>query len=584
LNEDKVITEYKLFYIGLRALTTEGFVPSTSNSTREALVSENISKFFNLLEQFHDEQEMAQLQSEIADKEQQVIQLAAERAQLAEKENEVVQVKAKKEELKRLLTLRDDQIRQMAEEKKRNYQFWLVANDSFGWRVITKCRSLEEKLMPKGTFRRAIYDLCWKSLKAIAFRGWSSFIKEAKNKLNEFRSSSGAIKGSSRTTFNEEKFLNDIDITRPEGDRCILVIDRFVPTNDKDSGSMRMYSILRILKEIGYNVTLFPDVFNKKKAQPYLSELQGLGIYVLDKKVNFEKYLVKMGHIFTFVIISRPEIAFKYTPSIRAYAINSSIIYDTVDLHWLRMERAASVTGKVELSNEAKHYKSMEIYNAICSDTVFTVTNNEKELLLKEIPELKIEVIPNVHDVVKVAGTFRERKNIMFIGGFLHQPNEDAVFYFIREILPIVKEKIKDLKFLIIGSDPPKSFQKLNSKDIVVTGYVKDVAPYFTKCRVFVSPLRYGAGIKGKIGQSMSYGLPVVTTKIGAEGMELLNGENALIADEPEEFAEAIIRLYTDESLWNKISLKSIEHIERNYSKEIIGKKIAAILQPLKPT
>jgi len=99
--------------------------------------------------------------------------------------------------------------------------------------------------------------------------------------------------------------------------------------------------------------------------------------------------------------------------------------------------------------------------------------------------------------------------------------------------------------------------------------------PYFERCRVFVSPLRYGAGMKGKIGQSMAFGLPVVTTAVGAEGIGLVDGENALISDDPRTFAEAVIRLYTDELLWAKISEESLKHIEKNFSREAAYRKIA---------
>ena len=191
---------------------------------------------------------------------------------------------------------------------------------------------------------------------------------------------------------------------------------------------------------------------------------------------------------------------------------------------------------------------------------------------------MHVEVVPNIHEVVKEVKPFRERKNIMFIGSFLHQPNEDAVQFFVRDIFPFIKKRIPDMKFFVVGSDPLDSILKLDSDTIKVTGYVKDVAPFFEACRVFVAPLRYGAGMKGKIGQSMAYGLPVVTTMIGAEGIGLVNNQNALITDEPDKFADAVLRLYEDEELWNKISRDSIGHIEKNYSQETISKEMAEIL------
>jgi glycosyltransferase involved in cell wall biosynthesis len=382
-------------------------------------------------------------------------------------------------------------------------------------------------------------------------------------------------------TFQTGELFGDIEsIKCPKEKNHVLVVDRFVPLHDKDSGSMRMYSFLRILVELGYKVTFLPD--DLQRTEPYTSELQAMGIEVLHGKIDIEKYLSKMGPIFSFVILSRPEQVFKYIPLIRAYALNSIILYDTIDLHWMRFERAASTTGKEEFSKKAREFKSIELLSASSSDVVLTITNDEKEILLKEDPGLKIEVIPNIHEVLEVYEPFQKRKDLMFIGGFLHQPNEDAVFYFVQEIFPLIKEKIKDIKFYVVGSDPSSDILRLNSDDIVVTGYKKDVLPYFKHSRIFVSPLRYGAGMKGKIGQSMAYGLPVVTTTTGAEGIGLVDGESALIADGTQAFADAVLRLYTDEMLWNKISRESVEHIKRNYSKEVMREKIKRIFEDLK--
>jgi glycosyltransferase involved in cell wall biosynthesis len=185
--------------------------------------------------------------------------------------------------------------------------------------------------------------------------------------------------------------------------------------------------------------------------------------------------------------------------------------------------------------------------------------------------------MPNIHEVIKEIPPFDARKDLMFIGGFLHQPNEDGVFFFVREIFPIIRERIPDVRFFVVGSDPSKELLKLDSHDVKVTGYVKDVIPFFNNCRVFVSPLRYGAGMKGKIGQSMGYGLPVVTTTIGAEGIGMVEGETALIADGPEDFANAVVRLYTDADLWSRMSSASLRHIEENYSREVLSKRISLL-------
>ncbi|MBI5099766.1 MAG: glycosyltransferase [Nitrospirae bacterium] len=363
---------------------------------------------------------------------------------------------------------------------------------------------------------------------------------------------------------------------RPK-DISILVIDRDLPRYDMDSGGLRMYSILKILRNLGYSVTFLPD--DLKAVEPCRTEFQNFGIKVLCGDIDVEKYLADNGPSLTHVVMSRPEQAYKFISLVRAYAINSTVIYDTVDLHWLRFERASTFSDSNEMLDKAAHYKKLELLCASCADIVLTVTEDDKKFLLIEDPRLRTEVLPNIHETVKNVTPFRKRKNLMFIGGFYHRPNVDAMLFFVREILPIIKQEIPDTKLFIVGSNPPKEILELKSGDVEVTGYVRDVSPYFENCRVFVSPLRYGAGMKGKIGHSMGYGLPVVTTTIGAEGIGLTNFRNALISDEPKEFAEFAIRLYKDKELWNRISRNSILHIKENYSPIVIENIVSRIFE-----
>jgi len=471
---------------------------------------------------------------------------------------------------------------------------------SRGWKIISGYYKMRDKALPPDSKRRLFYDL----LLLAGERPGQFLTGVNKNNIKRFFEQYGildsdAIKSkvirktslsrpaglihenAMRDMVFEPKIFHSPEHVAPPKERNrVLVIDRFVPTYDKDSGSLRMFSFLRILSDLGYKVTFLPDDLQKR--EPYTGEMEKTGIEVLSGPLDVQKYLEETGYVFSFVILSRPEQTFKYLPLIRAYAINSVIAYDTVDLHWLRFERAAAVSGDKELLEKAKYHKSLELFNALCSDVVFTVTRDEKEFLLAEHPELNVEVMPNIHDVFEKVKNFKDRKDIMFIGSFLHQPNEDAVLFFVKEVFPLIKKKIPDMRFFVVGSDPLESILRLDSDTIKVTGYVKDVEPYFENCRVFVAPLRYGAGMKGKIGQSMAYGLPVVTTTIGAEGIGLKNEINALISDEPEEFADSVIRLYSNEELWNGISLNAVEHIESNYSKEAVSRKIAELFASLK--
>ena len=188
-------------------------------------------------------------------------------------------------------------------------------------------------------------------------------------------------------------------------------------------------------------------------------------------------------------------------------------------------------------------------------------------------------VLPNIHEIFPPKTPFAQRRGLLFIGGFWHKPNEDAVIYFVKDILPKVIKKIPDLIFHIVGSNMPESVKTLRSANVDPLGFVPDVAPYFESCRVFVAPLRFGAGMKGKVGQSMSYGLPIVTTQIGAEGMAVRHEKHLLVADDQEDFADCVVRLYGDEALWQRLSAEALAHLEANYSLAVAQKQPEQILR-----
>jgi len=470
-----------------------------------------------------------------------------------------------------------------------------------GWKLVSNYYNMRDRILPPSSKRRLLYDLFLiagenpkQFLTGLNKHNIKRFLEQYKvldpaiikgkviRKTSTHTQSDKTLEQMINVVLDDKIFGSSETILPQHEENSVLVIDRFIPTHDKDSGSLRMYLLLKILSSLGYRVTFLPD--DLQRSEPYAGDLERMGIEVLSGRLDIQKYLEERGSVFSFVIISRPEQTYKYLPLIRAYALNSLIAYDTVDLHWVRFARAAAINGDRELKERAEQYKNMELFNASCSDVVFTVTEEEKKLLLEEVPELHVEVVPNIHQVYPRVKPFHERKDIMFIGSFLHQPNEDAVQFFVREIFPLIKKRVPDMRFFVVGSDPLESILKLDSDAIKVTGYVRDVSPYFENCRVFVAPLRYGAGMKGKIGQSMAFGLPVVTTMIGAEGIGLANNQNALIADNPAEFAESVMRLYSDEELWYRISRDSLEHIERNYSQSAVSKKMAELFLSLRHT
>jgi len=345
----------------------------------------------------------------------------------------------------------------------------------------------------------------------------------------------------------------------------ILYIDHYVPEPDKDSGSLRTFNMLGILSHMKNKVTLWPD--NQKLTQPYVTELQQKGIEVIHDRNNFDRFLDERKNVYDVAILTRPYIAVKYIDKIKSKNPNCKIIYDTMDLHYLRLERQAAILEKNQ-ATQAVMMKKLEFSLMKKSDITILTSPEEYEILKKEKDFSAFAILPNIHgESEKKVEPFEKRNDIMFIGGFLHDPNIDAAKYFVSEIWPKIKQKIPKVKLFIIGSNPTPEIKKLSSDDIQVTGFVKNLQPYYDKCKLMVAPLRYGAGIKGKITQSLTKGLPLITTSIGAEGIDLVDGKHCMLSEDPIEFAEKTVQVYNDEKLWSMLSKNGME-IAQEYSAE----------------
>ena len=163
---------------------------------------------------------------------------------------------------------------------------------------------------------------------------------------------------------------------------------------------------------------------------------------------------------------------------------------------------------------------------------------------------------------------FLQRKDIVFVGGFRHPPNGDGVRWFVESVMPLLRQRLPDVVLHCIGSDPTAEILALQQPGVVVHGYVADLEPAMQGMRIAVAPLRFGAGVKGKINLSMAHGQPVVATSIAIEGMHLANGEDVLVADDAAAFAAALLRLYQDEVLWNRLSANGLTNVSRHFSIE----------------
>ena len=338
-----------------------------------------------------------------------------------------------------------------------------------------------------------------------------------------------------------------------------------------------MFQILKILHALGHRVTFIPD--NLANISPYAGELQKRGIEVVYhpyiKKVR--DYLTAHGSRFDAVVLSRCDFARKHIADVRMHAPQSRIIFDTVDLHFLRENRGAELTNDPELRQKAQEKQQIEYDLMNQVDETWVVSNAEHQMLKEKWADKSIEVVSNIVDVPGSATPFSLRRDFLFIGGFQHPPNIDAVLFFMEKIYPLVRERLSDAKFYIIGDKAPPEVVALATENVIVTGLQRDVRPFFDSVKLSVAPLRWGAGVKGKINQSMGFGVPVVATSLAVEGMEVIDHKDILVADEPEDFTRALIELYDSDELWEKLSLNGIKKTKALYSTAAARKKLKAL-------
>ena len=346
----------------------------------------------------------------------------------------------------------------------------------------------------------------------------------------------------------------------------VLVVDAVMLQPDRDSGSLRMFNLLQILRRLGCKVTFMP--YNLDALGGYGDALRRRGVELLHRPWVSDPgaYIDAHAGEYDLIILSRPDVAGPLLARARRAAPNARIVYDTVDLHHVRQRREALLTGDPALMEQAELRRDEELGLARAADCTWVVSEIERRLLDEALPDSKIRVVSNIHDVPGCAAPFAARRDVMFVGGFNHPPNSDAVLWLVRDILPLVHARLPDLRCYVVGNAPPEAVRALASYHVIVTGFVPDLATYLAGCTLSVAPLRYGAGVKGKINMSLAHGLPVVATPLAVEGMHLVDGEDVLVAGDAAAFADAVVRLCGDEPLWNELSRRGVAHTERHFS------------------
>lgn len=352
----------------------------------------------------------------------------------------------------------------------------------------------------------------------------------------------------------------DVDAAKDRmAQRRVLVLEHCTPTPDQDAGSVSVFNILLLLRNMGYQVTFIPED-NFLYMSDYTTLLQRVGIEVLyhPYQNSVEQHLIESGSRYDLAFLFRPAVVQKHLQAVRKYAPQAKVLFYTHDLHYLRMLREAALQNNSDKKTAALEMQQIELAAMRAVDASILVSPAELEVLRTDLPDQKLHVLPLILDIPGTDIPFSQRNDIVFVGGFQHPPNIDAVQHFVAEVMPRLRPLLPGIRFFVVGSKPTAEIHALAGDDVIISGFIPDLTSYLNRMRVAVAPLRYGAGVKGKIGTAMAAGLPTVATELGAEGMGLTDGENIFVADDPQLYAEVIARLYKDESLWNHVSRSGI--------------------------
>ncbi len=363
------------------------------------------------------------------------------------------------------------------------------------------------------------------------------------------------------------------------GQRQVLIIDEAVPRPDRDSASLRQFNLIRMLLAGGAHVVFLPTRGEHGGAATQALQALGVEVWHAPWLQGVGPWLRTHGPRFQVAMLVRHHVANECLPLLRRHAPQARTVFDTVDLHYLRERRGAELSGDPRLARGAERTRASELAVMAATDVTLLVSAAEKQQLAVDAPSVRVELLSNLHEVAGQGLDWAQRQGLVFVGGFNHPPNLDAMQWFIGEVFPLIRQRLPEIRFHCIGADVPDSLRALAATQpgVQVHGYVPDVVPWMAGGRVAVAPLRFGAGVKGKINLSMAHGQPVVATHCAAEGMHLHDGEDVLVADDARAFADAVVRLHDDEALWRRLSGNGLDNIARHFSMDAAREVVALV-------
>jgi len=415
--------------------------------------------------------------------------------------------------------------------------------------------------------------------------GWAPFVRRAWSAYQRHGwhyVKSKAVELSRFSAPPAMRAVHQADQTRMRDDKSmrLLYLDWAIPKPDQDAASVTAALLLQIFDSIGYKVTFVPCGLKYEKG--YYEDLiaANIDVVVYPAIQSPKDWLQANAAKYDVCVMARGPVVWPYLETIKACAPNLRLIFNTVDLHYLRELRQAELENDESARLAALRLRDQELELIDKCDLTILLSNDELYTVREHRPEAPLTVLPVVFkDIPGATQGYDQRRDILFIGSFPHKPNIDAVVYFAESVFPIIKRQIPGILFKVIGANPPEEIQRLSTiPGIEILGFVKNLEPVFADIRLTVAPLRYGAGIKGKIGTSLCYGVPCVATPMAVEGMGLTAGLNVLVGESPEAFASAVCDAYQNAGLWQNLSTAGYKFAVENYSVDVIHGRVRNLL------
>lgn len=368
---------------------------------------------------------------------------------------------------------------------------------------------------------------------------------------------------------------------RSVGRKTIVVVDHYVPQPDRDAGSRSVWCFLREFRAMGLNVKFWPANLWRDPQYSQLLQQEGIEVfYGREYNGRFDEWMAANAADIDYVLLSRPQVAEEHLAAVKASGTRAKVLFYGHDLHYLRLLGEYEKTQSPRLLKQAKASRILEESLWAQVDVVYYPSSSETQVVLQLLPNAVARTVPLYffeHPAPQVDSATRRKTDLLFVAGFGHPPNVDAAKWLVGEIFPKVKLRVPDARLLLVGSNPTNDVRALVDNTVKVTGYVSDEAleDFYRSAGVAVVPLRFGAGVKGKVIEALHHGLPLVTTRVGMQGLDGLDSVVS-VHEEAAEIADAIVRLMEDATHWEALAQNGRDYVAARFSQAAVRLVLAS--------